>query len=164
MKDIMKAIDTFESRFPVDCYSIIPKTLVVAALVYAFSENWLLTIAGGVPAGLLLHFIPNAYDCKVRLEGSLLSFYFFRPWFRKEAYDLSNVDKADIEPENSVQTLKEIWWRSDRLWPLGNSRLKLYRNNQVVYTLNFRTNPEDTRRLAELISLRFPTETQIVHP
>ncbi|WP_276496576.1 hypothetical protein [Pontibacter litorisediminis] len=160
----MKAAGTFETRFPVDSYSIIPKTLVVAALIFAFSESWWLTIAGGVPAGLLLHFIPNGYDCKVLLNGSMLSFYFFRPWFRKEAFDLTKIDKAVVEPENAAQTLKDIWWRSDMLWPVGNSKLKLFRNGHLVHTVDFRTNPEDTRKLAELISLQFPSELQTVHP
>lgn len=160
----MKATENFETRFPNDIYSILPKTLVVAALVFAFTENWLLTIAGGVPAGLLLHIIPNADDCKVRLTGCTLSFHFFRPWFRKEVFDLTKFVKAVVEPEKAEQTLKDLWWRSDMLWTVGNSRLNLYRNHQLVYTLNFRTNPEDTRKLAELISLYFHSELPTVHP
>ncbi|TPE42892.1 hypothetical protein [Pontibacter mangrovi] len=160
----MKTADNFETRFPSDVYGIVPKTLVVAALVFAFTESWLIKIAVGVPAGLLLHIIPNSYDCKVFLNGSMLSFQFFRPWFRKEVIDLTEIDRAVVEPERTEQTLKDFWWRSDMLWPVGNSKLMLYRNGYLVQTINFRTNPEDTRKLADLISHQIPSEIPTVHP
>lgn len=160
----MKATDKFKTRLPLSVYGIIPKTLVVAAFAFAFTENWLITIAGGVPTGLLLHFLLNAYDSKVTFDKGILSFYYFRPMLRKQTVNLSKVDNAIVAPERKDYVMRDVWWKTDMLLPLGYSKLLLYRDSSLIYTLNFRTNTEDTRKLAELIKQSFPSELPTVHP
>lgn len=160
----MNPAGKFKTRLPKSVYGIIPKTLLLVALLYAVSNSWLFAAAVGIPAALLLHFLVNVYDSKVTFERGIISFYFFRPWLRKQTVNLFKVDNAILAPEREDYVLKDAWWKSDMVLPLGYSKLLLYRDQSLIYTLNFRTNAEDTKRLAELIRQQFALGSSTAQP
>ncbi|MDX5437192.1 MAG: hypothetical protein LPK03_08355 [Pontibacter sp.] len=158
----MNPAGEFKTRLPKSVYGIVPKTLLLVILLFIVSNSWILAVAAGIPAGLLLHFLLNAYDSKVTFEQGVISFYFFRPWLRKQTVNLSKIDNVILAPERKDYVLKNAWWKSDMVLPLGYSKLLRYRDQSLIYTLNFRTNREDTLKLAELLRQQFPSGSSTV--